>query len=448
MKKNISNIVIIFLVLGCSQTKQINNEIKVPVIEKEKKIEKAIPEWISNPPQPDEYYIYGTGIGKNYDSSDNAAKSAISRYFKDKLESEYREYSQSITVDGREYYDEYIDNRVKSYSRMNLPGVTIEQRHDDGKNYYSLARLDISILHKYHLGIESRIDAYIQSAKKEMNPGTKMLLYFQAASLLPKCIFPVYVKEEPIFIFLQGEISDLKKTVNILYSISERSDFIDDKTLIINLNSEGRNLRGLPLIFNSSSSSSTEEGFYFFRLSDLTERKSFTLDIKIDPERLTYPPDLDEYERNVAIKTVENIFGGSWNVRIEVPLELKVFIDEIVYINNKILELSQCKNKITNIINSKGYQLLNDSSDADVKIQISINIFESSYSEYLGYCYKTTGTLSIQNSNWEDKRFYNYDSVEIEEKTKSFHSNQDSASREAYRKFCDIIYNDFKELEF
>ena len=424
-----------FLFSGCSHNK--TTDLKSEMGE-EIEVQKEIPNWITSPPSNNELFIYGAGIGSSYQSSDNSGKQQIGQYFDSYIISVYREYMESNQINDTEIFREYLDNRVQINSKLNLPGVSIEERSDSNDNYYSLAKLDLEQLRLHQYNTESKIIAFLENAEAEINSGKKLRSLFSAASLIPQIIYPVMINNKPLYFYLHNEINNVLDNIDSDYYIRKNSEITDNKVIVVNLKSLGTTIFSIPFTFDVESLKADINGNYFLDYDKFTDGTPFYLKIRIDVNSLAYPPELNEDELVDAKKIIKNITGKMFKIYIEPPIELKALISGNVQINGTGSDGNLLINKIKSSLLAKEIDVVSNPDEANMQIRVNVQIFESSYNEHLGFCYKASGSIRISGNNSE-VIVKTLNDIDTEEDTKSFDKDKDKAALKAYQKICDLL---------
>jgi hypothetical protein len=171
------------------------------------------------------------------------------------------------------------------------------------------------------------------------------------------------------------------------------------------------------------------------------------LKLRIDVNSLSYPPELNQNELVDAKKIIKNISGKMFKVFIEPPIELKALISGNVQINGSDADSDLLSNKIKSVISGKGIEIVSYRNDANMRIQADVQIYNSSYNEYLGFCYKASGSLRISGNSGE-VIIKSLNDIDTEEETKSFDKSKDQSTLQAYRKICDLLANVLSEMTF
>jgi len=439
-------ILIIFVILfsGCSHNKAIDlkNE-----IEKKNEVPEEMPEWITSPPPNNELFIYGSGSGSSYQSSDTSAKQQIAHYFDSHIISVYREYMGSNQINDTEIFREYIDNKVRINSKINLPGISIEERYYSNPIFYSLAKLNLDQLKLHQYNTESIINAFLASAEAETNSGKKLRDLFSAASLIPQTIYPVMIKNKPLYFYLNNEINNVLDNIESDYYIRKDSEIINKKVIVVNLKSLGTNLFSIPFTFDTVSLKPDNNGNYYLDYDEFTDGTPFYLKLRIDVNSLAYPPELNENELIDAKEIIRNITGKMFKIFIEPPIKLKALISDNVRINGIDSDGNLLINKIKTSLLAKEIDVVSNTDEANMQIQINVQIFESSYNEHLGFCYKASGSIRISGSGSE-VIVETLNDISTEENTKSFDKNKDAAALKAYQKICDLLVARLSNMTF
>jgi hypothetical protein len=431
---------------GCSSYRIRSNspEKKPPPKASAATAENLLPDYIAFPPANSPAFIYGTGTGNSLSQAKETARNEIIQFFRVYIENEFSNYMQSLEINNREYYKSYISNKLAALSHLSIPGISFQTTDRIGNVYYALASLDRAEFENYQAGIIQKIYSLINQADAEDNPGTKLQLYYQSAALLAKIVMPVESGSEPGFSSIFTKINDIYKQIDISSKFRDYSKFTEYQNLIIELKAKGLPLSGIPILIADNSFYADDNGCYYLQNN---RKHPYDLLIKIDAAEIVLPAELSGKEIDEARKIIKSLCFFQKNLHIIPPLKLKAFIDTEHYIDHHSSSNFQLENMIKQHLLNIGIHLGDDRADANLIISASSEVFESSYNEYLGYCYKAGGTIRISGEQREaiiielnDQNTY--------EKTKAFDKKPQKAAQKAAESLNALLVKELKKINF
>ncbi|MCD4818904.1 MAG: hypothetical protein K8S23_09455 [Candidatus Cloacimonetes bacterium] len=434
MIKWLSILFILLLIVGCATVKE---EVKIP--EKPVQIEKKLPWFISNPPKNTAEFIFATGTGNSSSSADENARANISKYFKDFLTTRYREHYESHQMNEREIFNEYIDKVIINISQLQIPGVTITERNNIDATYYSLAKINKSVFDNNQQKLKDMILDHINEAKLQNNPGKKLRSLFFATSLLPQTIYPFDIDDKMAIVYLQSNISEIIDSIESSSKIIKNHELSGKKQIVIQLSSNSKPLTSIPILFETTSLKCDSNGNYYLDYNEFCDGDPFYLKWKIDHNALSYP-ELNKYEIKDAVRLIKDLSGKSFNIHIVPPVDLKCKIVVDYTIDDDYEESSTIEAGIKKVILKNGIEIVSNSSEANMIVKADVNVFLSSESEYLGFCYKTNATITITGDK-RDREVISLDDLKNEESTKSFNKKKEQAANNSLKSMVSLIRN-------
>jgi len=421
---------VMIIFMGCSANKAQKRDIdESPQSSVTKKVD--VPAWVSITPQNTNQFKYAVGTGLSQSGADLDAKREISAYFESYIKSQYGEYWNDTEIDGKELFQDYIEQTIISYTDMTIPGIQIIERAQRDNTFYTLTGLDMRELEAYQNRLNNSLKSYLKGAETEASPTLKIDKYLMGLALSVKAVEPLKYNGKPAVLYINDEINRIVKDITLEKHIGMNEITGEIQSINVYPVYKGNKVQDYPFQLKDIDYTKDESGTYIISYNK-SMGLSLSLSFELNVNDIILPDEIKSYEKGKALNLIHIVAKATKAIQITLPRIPKVFIQTSVLSDNTLDDL-MLRNSVKSILTGNQVLLTEQRTEANTVILITANVSYSSHTA-LGHCYKTTGTISIKQDGSENI-VINISGMAVEEETKAFGNTKQKAALKSLQSF-------------
>jgi hypothetical protein len=438
--KLITILILCLAIFGCHQGRVAEREQSIP----EDKRETSLPSYITNPPVSTAFRYYGTGSGSTAKSAEEAARASILNQIRVYIATEFRQVEQEIAEGERRYYSSFIEDRIGSLSYGRLPGIKTESLDRIGSDYFCLASLDRADFLVSQRVIQDRILQLLNGIDNERDAGLQLRRLVLTSSYLSQLLIPFRIDAEYDYVFFKNRIDRILNNLSFNVSVSGADPLTRDRTITVEVRSQGRVFSSVPLDFPTGRYVPNENGRIILNYIDYCPQyRSFT--VRAAAEYIPIAPNLYPEEEAYARNLIRSFTRIEKAVYLECPQEYSIWLDVEYLVDGSSQNAHDITNRLKRVFSATdNWFVTTNRRDADINVEVSFDVNYSSTNEYLGICYKGNGLIRFRGKELDGHVIDLRDSA-VAEETKSFHHDRNRAIDLAKDRLLEIMTTKIEE---